>query len=252
MRLDQYLVENGYFESRAKAQREVKNGAISVNQKIITKVAFDITISDHVEIVKETLKYVSQGGLKLEGAIKTFKLDFQDKVVLDIGASTGGFTDCALMHGAKLVYAVDVGTLQLAEKLRIDKRVISFENTNILEIPEFDNPIDIIVMDVSFVSVVNLIPAIKHYLNNSNYLVLLIKPQFEVGHFKMKNGVLKDKKKHLEVLLNVNKRFLENGLYINKVIVSPIKGGSGNIEFLAQVSKNTGAPCDFKRVVEGY
>lgn len=237
MRIDTYLVANGFFDSRTKAQRAIQEGVVSINDKIQTKASFEVDGTEKIEIIAEVLPYVSQGGLKLEGAIKRFNLDFKDKVVLDIGASTGGFTDCSLQHGAKLVYAVDVGTNQLAPKLKTDKRVVSLENTNINLLPKLGDKIDIITMDVSFVSILKLLDALVYYLKEADYLVLLIKPQFEVGKIKLKNGVVKDKKLYFEVLERICNAFNAKGYFINKLIYSPIKGGSGNREFLALVSK---------------
>ncbi len=237
MRLDKYLVENKYFDTRNKALNAIKNGAIKVDGKVIYKAALEIE-NQTIEIVEDlVLKYVSRGGLKLEAAITTFQLDFKDKVVLDIGSSTGGFTDCALQYGAKLVYAVDVGTNQLDLTLRNNSKVEVYENTNILSLVEFKEPIDIVLMDCSFISVNNILPALDYYLNENNYLILLIKPQFEVGKIKLKNGILKDSKKHLEVLENVEKYLNSRGMNIISIIKSPIKGGDGNQEYLAKVKK---------------
>lgn len=246
MRLDLFLVEKKYFTSRSKAQEEIKQGHVEVNGKIILKPNFDV--EDNATIKLDNLcPFVSRGGFKLLEAIKTFHLDFEDKVVLDIGASTGGFTDCSLQHGAKLVYSVDVGSNQLAEKLKEDSRVISYENTNVLDLSLSVTP-DILVMDVSFVSIKHLIPSLLRFLNKDNYLVLLIKPQFEVGKM-IDKGIIKDRNIHLKVLENVCAYLEETGLYINKLAPSPIKGGSGNIEFLALVSKEKRGYIDFLEVV---
>lgn len=249
MRLDQLLVELNYFESRSKAIREIKNDAIKVNGKIINKPSFDCNYDDEIIICKETLRYVSKGGLKLEGAISEFNLDFNNKVVLDIGASTGGFTDCALQHGAKLVYSVDVGSNQLHESLLTNDHVISLENTNILDLPVFDNRIDIIVTDVSFVSINHILPAIKHYFIDAEYAVILIKPQFEVGNIKIKNGIVKDLKEHVRVLDNVYNYLAQEGLFIEKVSKSIELGRNGNQEYVALVKKTYSYKPDFKKIV---
>ena len=250
MRIDKYLVLNNYFKTRNKAQIAILAKSVKVNGKIIDKTSYDIDGNVDIEIkMINELKYVSRGGLKLEGAIKAFDLDFNNKVVLDIGSSTGGFTDCAIKHGARRVYAVDVGSNQLDESLRNDKRVEEYENTNILNLIKFKEDIDIVLLDCSFVSVINLIEALDFYLNNNNYLILLIKPQFEVGHIKLKNGIVKDKKKHLEVLNKISKNLNDFGLYINEIIKSPIKGGDGNIEFLAKVSKIKLKNIDFMSII---
>ena len=183
------------------------------------------------------LPYVSWGGMKLERAIDYFGLDFNNKMVLDIGASTGGFTDCALMHGAKEVYAVDVGSMQLADKLRYDFRVHSYEQTNICDF-DVDVKFDFLVMDVSFVSITKIIPSLLKFLNGDNHLVCLFKPQFEVGKIKMKNGVIKDEKIHKEVVMNLISFIKEMGLYVNDLTYSTQKGKSGNIEYLALISRN--------------
>lgn len=249
MRIDLYLVKEGFFESRSKAQVAIKEGVVYINDKLILKSSYEVLDSDICKVISNPIKYVSRGGYKLEGAIEKFNLDFKDKVVLDIGSSTGGFTDCALQHGAKEVYAVDVGSAQLHESLRENKKVKSIENCNILYV-DLNVTFDFLVMDVSFTSIYNMIPALKKYLNKNNMLVCLIKPQFEAG--KMVNkGVIKDRKLHLSILNKVDSYLKEEGLYINKIAPSPIKGGSGNIEFISLISiQNEGVHLDFKKCVE--
>ena len=237
MRLDQYLVEKGYFQSRNKA-RTSDEGAIKVNGNVCMKASFDILDSDKIEIIKDVCPYVSRGGLKLQAAIENFFLDFNGKIVVDIGSSTGGFTDCSLKHGASLVYAIDVGTNQLDESLRLNNKVISMENTNIKDIDSFPNRIDYLVMDVSFVSIENLLPGISKFITDDNALVCLIKPQFEVGKMYLKNGIVKDKNLHIHVISNLMKELANYGLNITKLIPSPILGGSGNKEYLALVERN--------------
>ena len=166
-----------------------------------------------------------------------FKLDFKDKIVLDIGASTGGFTDCALQFGAKEVYSVDVGKDQLASKLKNDLRVHSYEQTNICDF-NVDVNFDYLVMDVSFVSITKIIPELIKFLNDYNYLICLFKPQFEAGKIKMKNGVIKDPKLHMEIVNNLINFISCIGLYVNDLTYSTQKGKSGNIEYLALISKN--------------
>lgn len=248
MRLDIYLVENKYFESRSKASDAIKKGAIKVDSKIITKASYEVMDSSKVEVEFETAKYVSRGGYKLEGAIKAFNVDFKDKIILDIGSSTGGFTDCALQAGAKLVYSVDVGTNQMHPSLRMDDRVKLFENTNILDFNE-NVSFDYLVMDVSFVSILHVIPGIEKFINDSNSLICLIKPQFEAG--KMINkGVIKDKTIHNKILDNISRSLNERELYINKIAPSPIKGGSGNIEFISQISRHKTLINNFRNIVD--
>lgn len=247
MRLDLYLVENGFYESRNKAKDAIEASCVALDGKIITKSSFDVT-NQVVEIVKNNNPYVSRGGLKLEAAIKEFRLDFKDKVIVDIGASTGGFTDCALAFNAAKVYAVDVGTNQLSEKLLNDERVISLEQTNIVDIPYFPEKIDYFVMDVSFVSIEYLLKDIEKFIDDDNALICLIKPQFEVGKVYMKNGIVKDRTVHIKVLENVNNALSEYNLGIDKLIPSPILGGSGNKEFLALIKRNAKTKINFIEV----
>ena len=236
MRLDVYLVENGYYKSREKASDAIKKGIIMVDGKVIMKPSFNCE-NVEISITEELLPYVSWGGMKLKRAIDYFQLDFKDATILDIGASTGGFTDCALQHGAKMVYAVDVGTNQLAESLRYDFRVKVFEQTNIMDFNE-NVHFDYLVMDVSFVSITKIIPYLMNFLDDSNQLVCLFKPQFEVGKVKLKNGVVKDLKVHKEVVKMLINFLNEMGLTVNNLTYSTQKGKMGNIEYLALVSKN--------------
>lgn len=238
MRLDIYLVEKGLFDSRNKAKQALDDKAISVNGKIATKSSLEVSDLDKVEIIGSLCPYVSRGGYKLEAAIKEFYLDFKDKTIVDIGASTGGFTDCALQFGAKRVYSIDVGTNQLHEKLLNDDRVVSLEETNILDIEYFPEEIDYYVMDVSFVSIKHILPQVSRYLDDKNALVCLIKPQFEVGKKFMKNGIVKDRTIHINVIEGINEELKNYNLGIQKLIPSPILGGSGNKEFLALIKKN--------------
>ena len=238
MRLDLYLVEKGYFKSRSKAKTAIDGNVVMINGNIVNKSSFEVDNSDNIEIVADINPYVSRGGLKLEAAIKEFYLDFCNKVIVDIGASTGGFTDCSLKHGAKKVYAIDVGTNQLAEELLNNSKVISLEQTNILDVEFFPEKIDYFVMDVSFVSIEHLLPGINKFITDDNSLVCLIKPQFEVGKQYMKNGIVKDRTVHIRVIENVLKELEKYNLGIAKLIPSPILGGSGNKEFLALIKRN--------------
>ena len=235
MRLDLYLTEQKLTESRTKAKSLIEGSLVMVNDKIITKCSFDVSDTDTVKIIGDNCPYVSRGGLKLEAAINTFNLDFKDKVILDIGASTGGFTDCSLQHGAKLVYAVDVGSNQLHHTLLDNPKVVSMEKTNVKDLKELPNKIDYVVMDVSFVSVEYLLPFIYKFIKEAEGFVLLIKPQFELGHIKLKNGVVKDSKTHLRVIENIKKELNKYNLGIYNLAPSPILGGDGNKEFLAFV-----------------
>lgn len=235
-RLDVFLVNNGYYSSREKASQAIKKGIVEVDGKVVVKPSSATNIDAKINILEVMLPYVSWGGMKLERAINYFNLDFNDKIVLDIGASTGGFTDCALQHGAKMVYAVDVGTNQLDQKLRYDLRVHSYENTNICDF-NIDVNFDYLVMDVSFVSITKIIPSLLKFLNDDNKLICLFKPQFEVGKVKMKNGVIKDPKIHKNVVNMLVNFISELGLFVNDLTYSTQKGKSGNIEYLAVISR---------------
>lgn len=251
MRLDQYLVEKGYFESRNKAKVAIEEGSISVNGIVVKKSSKDILDTDLVKITGEVCPFVSRGGYKLLHAIESFYLDFKDKVIVDIGASTGGFTDCSLQHGAKKVYSIDVGSDQLDLKLRNNPNVISLENTNIKDIPYFPENIDYFVMDVSFVSIEYLIPDIERFITKDNALVCLIKPQFEVGKMYLKNGIVKDLNLHVHVIDNLMKELDKYHLGITKLVPSPILGGSGNKEYLALIQRDKKANINVLEVVKG-
>lgn len=250
MRLDQLLVSKGHYQSRTKAIEGIKDGFVKVNDVVETKPSKDIADDSKIEIIGSNCPYVSRGGLKLEAAIKAFNLDFENKVIVDIGASTGGFTDCALSFKAKKVYAIDVGTDQLAPKLLDDDRVVSLQQTNIKDIDFFPEPIDYYVMDVSFVSITHLIPTLVKYINENNALICLIKPQFEAGKQYMKNGIVKDSNTHLRVINNVMEELKIHNMNIKKLIPSPILGGSGNREFLAYITLGTNTNINVLEVVK--
>lgn len=241
MRLDNYLVINNLFTTRSKAQQAIKSNRIKVNNVLITKTGYEINDDDIIEIEKLEYEFVSRGGYKLLKAIKNFNLDFNDKIILDLGASTGGFTDCSLQFGAKKVYAIDVGTNQLAPSLLNNEKVFSLENTNIknLDCLLFKD-IDFIVMDVSFISITKLIIKLDELMSDHVNLVLLIKPQFEVENKNInKNGLVKNKDIHYEVINKIVKSFEKNNIYLNNLTYSPLKGEkSGNIEYLALFSRN--------------
>lgn len=247
MRIDKKLVEDGLFSTRSKAQEAIKKGFVYVNGIQVLKANTDVE-DEIIAVSDEANRFVSRGGYKLLKAIEAFNLDFNGKVIVDIGASTGGFTDCALKHGARLVYAIDVGTNQLDEALRANDKVISMENTNFLLVnDDFNN--DYFVMDVSFISITKILPKIKEMMNN-RVLVTLIKPQFEAGKVSFKNGVLRDRKAHEEILKNVLAFSSDIGLILKGITYSPIKGKSGNIEYLAYFSNDGKAlSVDIKRLV---
>lgn len=232
-RLDILLVELGYIETREKAKREIMAGNVLINNKVESKAGHQFKEEDlkFVEI-KNKLKYVSRGGLKLEKAIEHWNLDFNNKIVLDVGASTGGFTDCALKNGALKVYANDVGTNQLAYSLRVNEKVISLEQTHIKDLI-LDEKVDFIVIDVSFISLTKVIPHLDKFLNKDAKIIALIKPQFEVGREKISNnGIVKEPKYHEEAITKVISCIKELGYEVNSVIDSPITGTKGNKEFL--------------------
>ena len=236
-RLDLILVERELFEAREKAKREIMAGNVIVNEQVETKAGTMFMDNDKLKIrIKDKLKYVSRGGLKLEKAIKTWDLDFKDKLVLDIGASTGGFTDCALQNGAKYVYSVDVGKNQLDWKLRNDERVLSLEEMHIKDLKQEDinnEKVNFIVIDVSFISLTKVIPYFKKFLAKTGKIVMLVKPQFEVGREKIgRNGVVENEEYHDEAIKKIISFSKEGGYELLGVEDSPIRGTKGNKEFL--------------------
>ena len=239
-RLDRYLVNNNFTYSRTKAKELIKSGSVKVNDNITTKASYSVKDNDKVEIIDgSSIKYVSRAGLKLEGAIESFNLDLNDKNIMDIGSSTGGFTDCSLRHGAKRVVAIDVGTDLMADSLRDDERVELYEQLNFKNAPSnlFEN-IDIIVSDVSFISLKHIIDRIA--LEEDDFeLVFLIKPQFECGKeiadkFK---GIINDNEVHKDVILDIITYFKKYGYNIIGLDVSKIQGKNGNIEYLAHFTR---------------
>jgi len=233
-RLDQILVEKGYFVSRQAARAAIMAGKVKVNGQKICKSGYKLGVSACLEVVCPP-SYVSRGGLKLASAIRNFKLDLQNKVIMDVGASTGGFTDCALQHGAKLVFAVDVGYGQLAWKLRVDPRVVVLERTNIryLKPEKINLPVDFVTIDVSFISLTKVLPVLEKFLSPLAQGVALIKPQFEAGRHKVgKKGVVKDPMVHQEVITNICHTINELGWGLRGLDFSPLTGPAGNIEYL--------------------
>ena len=242
-RLDLILVEREFFETREKAKREIMAGNVIVNEQVITKAGTMFKDNDELSIrVKDKLRYVSRGGLKLEKAIKTWDLDFSEKLVLDIGASTGGFTDCALQNGAERVYSVDVGKNQLDWKLRNDEKVVSLEEMHIKDLKEENienKKVDFIVIDVSFISLTKVIPYFEKFLAQSGKIVMLVKPQFEVGREKIgRNGVVENEEYHNEAIKKIISFSKDEGYELIGVEDSPIKGAKGNKEFLMLIKSN--------------
>lgn len=250
-RLDVLLVERGFFNSRENAKRHIMAGIILVDNMPVDKPGTKVYIDSEFRIKGKIMPYVGRGGYKLEKALESFNIDLNNSVMMDIGASTGGFTDCALQKGAKKVFAVDVGTNQLDWKLRSDCRVVNMEKTNIKEVTleRIGEKVDFISTDISFISVLKIIPAVNLILKDDGNLVILIKPQFEAGKEKVqKGGIVKDSQVHCDVILKVLEKFEESGLYTWGLTYSPIKGGSGNIEFLAWLRKNQCSDINNKSV----
>ena len=235
MRLDLALVQKQLVTTRTKAKEAIESGIVFYHGSPATKPSQQIENLDDLEIRGQVLPYVSRGGLKLEKALKVFDIDLTDKIVLDIGSSTGGFTDCALQHGAKHVVAVDVGKDQMAAVLRTNPNVSLYEQTDFREI-QTDKiaPCTIAVSDVSFISVTKMINKLQQMPNLTD-IICLIKPQFECGKEMADKyrGVIRDKNVHVEVLKKVLQAFTEFGFYPQNITFSPITGGSGNIEYLA-------------------
>lgn len=234
MRLDVEMVNRGLVGTRNKAKELVVSGKVCCDGKCIQKPAFDVDNTTKIEI-KGVLKYVSRGGLKLEKALNVFGINMGGRVMLDIGSSTGGFTDCALKHGVKKVFAVDVGSGQLDNSLRLDNRVIVYENTDIrkADLSAFKD-VDIISIDVSFISVTKIVYVLEK-LPNVKEIICLIKPQFECGMEVAKKfkGIIKDSVYHIKAINDVVNAFESIGFSLQGIIHSPIKGGDGNIEYLA-------------------
>ncbi len=240
-RLDVLLVNRGLAPSREKAKTMIMAGNVFVNNNREDKAGSTFPEDCVIEIHGTTLKYVSRGGLKLEKAMTHFGVELEGKVCMDIGASTGGFTDCMLQNGAVKVYAVDVGYGQFAWKLRQDPRVVCMEKTNIRYVTpdQIDDPLDFASVDVSFISLTKVLGPARELLKENGQMVCLIKPQFEAGREKVgKKGVVRDKKVHEEVIENVTQFALSNGFSIHALEYSPIKGPEGNIEYLVYIEKS--------------
>lgn len=255
-RVDVLCVEQGLFDSREKAKRAIMAGIVRDDYDYIDKPGTKIPVDSHLYIKGEQLAYVSRGGLKLEKAIQAFSLNLHDCLMLDIGSSTGGFTDCALQNGAKEVYALDVGTNQLVWKLRNDPRVHVMEQTNFryatLDMFQFGQP-DFASIDVSFISLKHIFPPLSHILKPKSYVVALIKPQFEAGKDDVgKHGIVASASIHLRVIQEVLSYAQLHGFSLQGLTYSPITGGSGNIEFLAcfQNISQHDAKINIEKVVE--
>ena len=240
-RLDLLLVERNYAPTRAKAQALIMGGVVFVEGKRVDKAGTLINSEAEITVKEPSLKYVGRGGLKLEAALNHFNFNVEGHTAIDIGASTGGFTDCLLQNGASRVYAVDVGYGQLDWKLRDDSRVVVMERVNARNLSAEDIPeaADIIVIDVSFISLTKIIPAAVKLLKPTGILVALIKPQFEVGKGEVgKGGIVRDEAKHASVVEKITQQIIENNISVLGVIPSPILGAEGNKEFLIAGTKN--------------
>lgn len=250
-RLDILLVEKGIITSREKAKACIMEGRVYVNGQKVDKAGEKVSVDSDIEYRGDTLKYVSRGGLKLEKAMNTWNLTLDGKVCMDIGASTGGFTDCMLQNGASKVFAVDVGYGQFAWKLRTDERVVCMERTNIRYVTPEDidnNLLDFASIDVSFISLKKIMPATLGLLKDDGEVVALIKPQFEAGREKVgKKGVVREMSTHKEVVHGIIDFLLENELNVLGVGYSPIKGPEGNREYLVYFTKNKDKESNFVR-----
>lgn len=243
-RLDVILVNRNLAESREKAKAIIMAGNVFVEGQREDKPGSSFHRDARIEIKGEKLKYVSRGGLKLEKALDVFPINLEGKVCMDVGSSTGGFTDCMLQNGALKVYAIDVGTNQLAWKLRQDDRVVSMEKTNIryLTRENIEDEVTFVSVDVSFISLTKVLSPVKELMANEGEVVCLIKPQFETGREKVgKKGVVKDKKIHMEVIHMISSYASEIGFDCLGLDYSPIKGPEGNIEYLLYLRKTPGS-----------
>ncbi len=242
-RLDVVLVEKGYAQSRERAKSLIMSGIVFVNGERFDKAGSTVSDDDAIEVRGSELNYVSRGGLKLEKALKKFPISLNDKICMDIGASTGGFTDCMLQNGATKVYAVDVGYGQLAWKLRCDERVVNLERTNIRYITQEQVPqkLDFASVDVSFISLKLVLPVAMEFLTQNGEMVCLIKPQFEAGRENVgKKGVVRDKQVHIDVVDNIINYALDIGFDVKGLTFSPVKGPEGNIEYLIYLKNGSG------------
>lgn len=241
-RLDVLLVKRGLAESREKAKAIIMTGNVFVKEQREDKAGSTFDEDVVIEVKGAPMKYVSRGGYKLEKAMELWQVPLEDKVCMDVGSSTGGFTDCMLQNGAHKVYAIDVGTNQLAWKLRQDERVVSMEKTNIRYVTHENVPDEIgfSSIDVAFISLTKVLVPVRNLLESHGQVVCLIKPQFEAGKDKVgKKGVVRDKKVHIEVVRNIITYAVAIGFDVIGLSFSPIKGPEGNIEYLLYIEKNT-------------
>ncbi|MBO8163126.1 MAG: TlyA family RNA methyltransferase [Brevibacillus sp.] len=254
-RLDVLLVERGFYETREKAKAAVMAGLVMVNGERCDKPGTKLPEDAAITVKGDVHPYVSRGGLKLEKALRIFDIDLAGRVMMDIGASTGGFTDCALQHGARKVYAIDVGYGQLAWRLRQDERVVVMERTNFRHLDPgqfaYERP-DAATIDVSFISLKLILPVLYHFLKEGGDVIALVKPQFEAGKENVgKNGIVRDPDVHKQVLAEITAFASSLGYAVRGISYSPITGGEGNIEFLLHVKKDAkGEGSDWTNCIE--
>ncbi|MGH2448349.1 MAG: TlyA family RNA methyltransferase [Chloroflexota bacterium] len=236
-RLDELVVERGLAETRTRAQAVIMAGTVTVDGQVATKAGKQVPVDAPIELVHQPVPYVSRGGLKLDHALQSFGMSVSGQVTVDVGASTGGFTDVLLEGGAKRVYAIDVGYGQLAWKLRNDERVVVMERTNIRHVEDLPEPIDLAVVDASFISLRLILPALAHLVRQGGEVVALIKPQFEAGKELVgKHGVVRNPSVWRQVLADVLRYSATNGWSVLDLTTSPIRGPAGNVEFLVRLS----------------
>ncbi len=248
IRLDVYLTEEGLAPTRSAAQAMIMAGDVYIDNQKAMKAGEVLKGTEKIEVRGKTVKYVSRGGLKLEKAMSVFPVELDGRVCMDIGASTGGFTDCMLQNGASKVFSIDVGYGQLAWKLRQDPRVVNMERTNVryLKAEELDAMPDFFSVDVSFISLKLVLPVAYAVLKDLGEGVCLIKPQFEAGRDKVgKKGVVREKSTHIEVIQNVLNFTKEVGFSVQGLDFSPVRGPEGNIEYLMYIKKSDDESCEF-------
>ena len=249
-RLDVLLVERGLVESRERGRRLIRAGQVLVDGRVVDKPGAQVAGGADIRL-RAKLPYVSRGGLKLEAALDNFDVRVAGVVAADVGASTGGFTDCLLQRGARKVYAIDVGYGQLAWRLRRDPRVVVMERVNVRYLESLPESIDLATVDVSFISLELVLPNVTSWLKPAGDIIALIKPQFEAGREEVgKGGVVKDPEVHRAVLAKILGWALDHGLTVQGLMTSPIKGPAGNVEFLAHLSKGRGeASIEIERAI---
>ena len=243
LRADEFLVSRALADDTTQARALIMSGVVYIGEQRCDTPGQKLDDEAHVEVRDKNRKYVSRGGLKLEKAVGEFKLDLSDAVCMDIGASTGGFTDCMLINGAKKVYSVDVGYGQLAWKLRSDERVVNMERTNIrfLTLDDLESPIDFVSVDVSFISLSLVLPVMQSIMADNGQAAVLVKPQFEAKREQVGDkGVVSDKEVHKEVIQNCIGYAKDNGFDVCALTYSPIKGPEGNIEYLMHLKRGEG------------